>query len=100
VRAYFCREGVQPSGCDFVIRPGASGERVEEDDEVEVIAHDGVGVDIDGEGVAEEHEALDEPVFTVREVLAGEFIDAAQACAAHAARDEVVAKRVVGVDEQ
>ena len=92
-------KGVEPAPCDIVIGPSRGGEGVEVDDEVEVIAHDGVGVDIDGEGLGEVGDTLLEPRFAVREVGTGEFIDAAQPSAAHAARDEVVAQGVGGVDE-
>ena len=66
---------------------------------MEVVAHDGVGVDLDREAASQEQKALDQPTLAVRVVAAGPLVAAAKPRAAHAAGGEVVGAGALGVDE-
>ena len=93
------REGAAPSADDFVVRPLTRGGWVEEDDEMEVVAHDGVSVDLDGEEAGQMMHTVDEPAASMREIGLGEVIEAAEPAASDAARDEMVEEGCVGVDD-
>ena len=69
------------------------------DSEMEVVAHDAVAVEVDGEVPHEEVQAFDEPGFSVTVVPAGNRVEAAEKCALHTPRDEVVEEWDFGVDE-
>jgi hypothetical protein len=92
-------EGVKPAFDDVFIGPSGGGFWVVVDDEVKVVAHDGIAVEFDGEARNESKEALFDPGFAVRVVLTGCVVDAVEEGTADAARDKVIVHGLLGIDE-
>ena len=94
------RERVDPAPRHLLVAPAPARQRVVAGDEVEVVAHDAVGVDLDGEAAGEELDAVDEPLLAVRVVASGAGVASAEEGALHAARHDVVVAGVDGVDQE
>ena len=67
--------------------------------QVEVITHDGVGIDLHGEELCEVMYAFDEPLFAVVVVVSGDLIESAQETVSNTAGDQVVEQGYVWIDE-
>ena len=65
-----------------------------------MVAHDAVGVDLDGEAAGEELDAVHQPLLAVRVVASGAGVASAEEGALHAARHDVVVAGVDGVDQE
>jgi hypothetical protein len=90
---------VKPAFDDVFIGPSGAGFGIVVDVEVNVVAHDVIAVEFDGESINESIESLFVPGFAVRVVLTGDGVDAAQEGSAYTARDEVIVHGLLGIDE-
>jgi len=84
------REECQPAGSDFEVRPGGGDIGAGTEDEVEVVSHDGVGADIDGEDGGEMAQPVEQQGFTVREVAMSDRIEATEESAADTPAEAVI----------
>ena len=87
VRAF---EKSKPTIGHFVVGPAGAGVSIDLYDDVIVVAHHGVGIDIDGKSISQLFDAIDDPATAMTEVEAGIGIDAAQVGASNASADAVV----------
>ena len=62
------RERVEPAPHHLLVAPVPARQGVVTGDQVEVVAHGAVGVDLDGEAAGEQPHAVDEPLFAVRAI--------------------------------
>jgi hypothetical protein len=75
-----------------------AGQRVVVDDQVKMVAHNGVGIEINGKLPSEMKKAIFQPAFAVVVFFAAVFIIAAQPSSSHTAGDEVIVHRQFAVD--
>ncbi len=65
----------EPTLPDFEISPSVRGIRVVVNDEMKVIGHDRIRVEVDGESACEQMQARDEPLFPVPVITASISIE-------------------------
>ncbi|GMV31625.1 MAG: hypothetical protein AMXMBFR59_37500 [Rhodanobacteraceae bacterium] len=85
------RKKPDPAGGDIFIAPLCHGRWGELHNDVEMVAHDGVGMDCNGETAAEEVKSLDEPVFSMFEGPACIVVDTAEKSAPYTTLHPMVA---------
>ncbi len=93
------REQLRPASQHFLDRPLQCPFLVDAHDDVVVVAHHGIGGDVDGEDPGELHDALSDPAAAVVEVLTGKMVLSAQEGAPHAPAHAVVPRGVFDGDE-
>ena len=93
------RKCANPTVCYLFIAPVLARARIIENHQMEMVAHDGVGHDFNGEVVGEVKHSFGQPDFTVAVVLAGAGIFTAKPAAAYTARDQMIVKGNVWIDE-
>ena len=86
----------QPSAGHLLVAPAPGGRWVGLDDQVEVVAHDGIGMYRDGEHPGELQDSVLDPVLAMVEAAPGQGVIAAEVGTAHASRHAVVRARDVG----
>lgn len=71
-------EDLHPALRHFFICPLAGGSGIDMNHDVVVIAHNGIGTQINGEHRAQEFDSVDDPLAAVFKIKTGERISAAQ----------------------